>query len=326
MSVNNSQLTTSNQNDNSALMLPMSRAQAYIAKSRSENTRRCYRGDVEHFVGWCESKNVPAMPATPATVALYIADLAEVAKVATVTRRLAAISKAHQTAGFDSPCSLKNAAVSEVLAGIRRDKGVAPEGKTPLLTDHVRRIVRALPESLLGLRDTALLLVGFAGGFRRAELASLTCEDVEITREGLVINLRRSKTDQHGLGRKIGIPFGSDPSTCPVRTLENWLQAAAITTGPIFRNVDRHGRIAATALTPQVVRLVVKRSCEAVGLPALEFGAHSLRSGLATQAAMNGASERAIMAQTGHKSVVMVRRYIRDASLFRENAAAQLGL
>ena len=190
----------------------------------------------------------------------------------------------------------------------------------------MRRIIRALPESLLGMSDAAILLVGFAGGFRRSELAGLRREDIEIKREGLVINLRRSKTDQDGFGRKIGVPYGSDPSTCPVRTLEKWLEAAAISNGPIFRNVDRHGRIAAVALTPQVVRLVVKRACEAVGLPVMDFGAHSLRSGLATQAAMNGASERAIMAQTGHKSAVMVRRYIRDASLFRENAAAQLGL
>ena len=166
------------------------------------------------------------------------------------------------------------------------EKGVAPAGKSPLLTDHVRRIVRALPESLLGRRDAALLLVGFAGGFRRSELAGLNREDVEFTRDGLKVNLRRSKTDQEGAGRLVGVPFGSDPQTCPVRTLETWITAAGIDQGPLFRGVDRHGRMSETAITAQVVRLVVKRSCEALGLPAVEFGAHSLRSGLATQAAM----------------------------------------
>src|SRR3954452_4710266 len=213
-----SQLSVAPAEPDSALLVPMDRAKSYIANSRAENTRRCYRGDVAHFITWCESKTVLSLPAAPATVAMYIADLAEIAKVATITRRMAAISKAHQAAGFESPCSLKNAAVSEVLAGIRREKGVAPEGKTPLLTDHVRRIVRALPKSLLGLRDAAVLLVGFAGGFRRAEVAGLLHTDVEFTHEGIKVNLRRSKTDQEGSGRKVGLPYGSDPATCPVRT------------------------------------------------------------------------------------------------------------
>lgn len=303
-----------------------SRAEAYIAKSRSENTKRCYRGDMEHFTAWCESVLLMALPASPGTIAMYIATLADTAKVSTITRRMASISKAHQMAGYESPCALRHAAVSEVLAGIRRAKGTAPAGKSPLLTDDIRRIVRALPETVLGKRDAALLLIGFAGGFRRSELASLDINDVEFTREGLKVNLRRSKTDQDGAGRKVGLPFGSDPQTCPVRSLQAWLEAAAITGGPLFRSVNRHGRISGQAITPQVVMLVVKRACRAAGLASVDFGAHSLRSGLATQAAMNGASERAIMAQTGHRSTAMVRRYIRDGSLFRDNAAASLGL
>jgi integrase len=201
-----------------------------------------------------------------------------------------------------------------------------PEGKEPLLTAEVRRIVETLPGGLLGIRDAALLLLGYAGGFRRSELAYLAVEDIETCEDGLKILLRRSKTDQIGEGRKIGIPWGSDPRTCPVRAFGRWIEAGGIVAGPLFRNVDRHGNLAARAITPQVVRLVVKRACRTAGLDEHRFAAHSLRSGLATQAALNGASERAIMRQTGHTSVIMVRRYIREAELFCDNAAVRLGL
>ena len=180
--------------------------------------------------------------------------------------------------------------------------------------------------SAIGTRDRALLLVGFAGAFRRSELVSLDVADVTFGADGLIVQLRRSKTDQEGEGRKVGLPFGSNPLTCPVRALRAWLDVAVVARGPIFRAVDRHGNVADVRLTDQSVALVVKRCAKAAGLDSEKYAGHSLRSGLATAAAMADVSERAIMAQTGHKSLPMVRRYIRDGSLFRRNAAAAVGL
>ena len=233
--------------------------------------------------------------------------------------------QAHQAAGYVTPTT--DAQVRLVFQGIRRTLGWAPDQKNAAITAEVRAMVETLsPTSLLGVRDRALLLVGFAGAFRRSELVSLDVADVTFGRDGLIVQLRRSKTDQEGEGRKVGLPFGSNPLTCPVRSLRAWLESAAIARGPIFRPVDRHGNIAVTRLTDQSVALIVKRCAKAAGLDWERYAGHSLRSGLATAAAMADVSERAIMAQTGHKSLPMVRRYIRDGSLFRSNAAAAVGL
>jgi integrase len=186
-------------------------------------------------------------------------------------------------------------------------------------------MVAALPDGLLGVRDRALLLVGFAGAFRRSELVSLDRPDLEFTKDGLTVMLRRSKSDQEGQGRKVGIPYGSNPETCPVRALQAWLEAAAITDGPVFRGVTRHGKVQGR-LSGYAVALIVKRYAAVGGLDPSRYAGHSLRAGLATAAAIGGASERSIMNQTGHKSITMVRRYIRDGNLFRENAAAKTGL
>jgi integrase len=168
-------------------------------------------------------------------------------------------------------------------------------------------------------------LTGFAGAFRRSELVALDFEDVRSSSDGLVVTLRRSKTDQEGEGRKIGIPYGSNPETCPVRSLKAWLEAAAIESGALFRSITRHGKIQGR-LSGYAVALIVKKHVGAAGLEMAAYSGHSLRAGLATSAAIAGASERSIMAQTGHRSSAMVRRYIRDSSLFRENAAAKTGL
>jgi integrase len=206
------------------------------------------------------------------------------------------------------------------FAGIRRAKGTAPA-----LTEDLRLMVRAMPYSLLGSRDRALLLIGFAGAFRRSELVSLDVEDLAFEREGVVVTLRRSKTDPVGQGRKIGIPLGSG-KTCPVRALERWMEAAGIEEGPLFRPVTRHSHVEDCRLSDKAVALIVKRWAQAVGLDPALYAGHSLRSGLATSAARNGASERSIMNQTGHRSVQMVRRYIREGTVFQENAAAKVGL
>ena len=187
-------------------------------------------------------------------------------------------------------------------------------------------MVTALPDGILGTRDRALLLVGFSSACRRSELVGLDHQDVQPTSDGLVLTLRRSKTDQEGAGRSIGVPYGSDPNTCPVRSLAAWLDASGITAGPIFRPINRHGHVGSSRLSDRSVALIVKKYAAAAGLGPQHYSGHSLRAGLATSAAAAGASERAIMAQTGHRSAAMVRRYIRDGSLFRENAAAVVGL
>jgi integrase len=211
--------------------------------------------------------------------------------------------------------------VGQVRTGIRRQRGVAPQQKAPLLAGELKDVVAALPHSLLGVRDRSLLLLGFAGAFRRGELVAIAVEDLTWTPEGVKVLLRRSKTDQEGVGRSVGIPRGGD--ACPVEALRAWLEASGIAAGPIFREVDRHGRIGAQALTGGSVARVVKRAAAAAGLDPTELAGHSLRSGLATSAAHAGATERAIMRQTGHRSAEMVRRYIRDAEVLGDDNAAR---
>jgi integrase len=299
-------------------------AHHFIRSAKAESTRRAYRADFDDFTRWCTTHACVALPADPGTVALYISDLAADHKPATITRRLAAISQAQQAGGYATPTT--TSAVRAVMAGIRRAKGTAPAAKAPTLTDDIRAMIAATGNGLLGSRDRALLLVGFAGAFRRSELVGLDRSDVEITRKGLVVTLRRSKTDQEGAGRKIAIPYGSNPETCPVRALEAWLRASGIDEGAIFRAVNRHRKMQPGRLSGYAVALIVQRYAEAARLDPEKYAGHSLRAGLATAAAIAGASERSIMAQTGHRSGAMVRRYIRDGNLFRENAAGKLGL
>ena len=212
------------------------------------------------------------------------------------------------------------------MRGIRREKGVAPQGKAPILLDTLRQMIAALPDDRRGLQDKAILLVGFAGAFRRGELVSLTIADVRFVEEGMIIYLRRSKTDQEGEGFSKGLPYGESDATCPVRALRRWLEVASITSGPLFRPIDRHGTVGQAALRSHGVVRTVKRAAELIGLDATDLSGYSLRAGLVTTAAQAGVSERVILAQTGHKDVRTVRRYIREGSLFRENAAGMVGL
>ena len=299
------------------------RAADYARNSQAPNTVRAYRSDWMHFTDWCVASGLSPMPASEATLALYLTDLAATRTVSTLQRRISAISKAHQAAGHGSP--LKGAA-AVVWRGIRRTKGTAQRGKAPARTSEIRRMVETCGADLLGARDRAILLLGFAGAFRRSELVGLDAADLDFATEGLVVTLRRSKTDQEGAGAKVGIPYGSSPATCPVRGVRAWLQAAGITTGPVFRGVDRWGNMSTQRLTDQTIARVVKRAAHDAGLSADRYAGHSLRAGLATAAAEAGVSERIIMAQTRHRSLPMVRRYIRDGGLFRDNAAARVGL
>jgi integrase len=196
----------------------------------------------------------------------------------------------------------------------------------PALTEHIRAMVGHLPGSLLGTRDRALILLGYAGAMRRSELVGLDVADLEEADDGLVVLIRRSKTDQAGAGRRIGIPSGEHAGTCPVAAVRAWLEAARLEAGPLFRPVSRHGRVLPTRLSGRAVAEVVKRSLRAAGRPAGRYAGHSLRAGFITQAAMAGVGERAIQDQSGHRSLAVLRRYIRDGTLFRDNAASKVGL
>lgn len=296
----------------------------YLDQSKAENTKRGYRADWADFTAWCEKYRRVPLPALPETVAYYLADRSQELKTSTLERRLVTISEAHHTAGFESPT--RSAQVKLVWAGIRREKGTAQAHQKPTLTKHIRAMLEHLPDKLLSVRDRALLLLGYAGAMRRSDLVGLDVTDVALGDEGLVILIRKGKTDPIRQGRKIGIPFGEHEETCPVRAVLNWIEEAEIEEGPLFRSVNRHGHVMETRLSDRAVAIVVKRSLVAAGKSARGFAGHSLRAGLATQAAMNGVSERAIQDQTGHKSLAVMRRYIRDGSLFRENAAAKVGL
>jgi len=264
------------------------------------------------------------LPASPEAVASFIAECAGHLKPGSIQRRLNAIAEAHKATGTESPTH--SAMVANTMKGIRRTLGTAPVQKAAALTEDIRAMVAATDDGIIGTRDRALVLLGFAGAFRRSELVGFDVEDCGFGRDGLTVTLRKSKTDQTGEGRKIGIPYGSNPDTCPVRTVQAWLEQAAITTGPLFRSVSRHGQVQAGRLAGIDVARVVKKLVARAGLDAAKYAGHSLRAGHATSAAIAGASERSIMAQTGHRSVQMVRRYIRDGSLFRENSAGKLGL
>jgi len=303
----------------------LDRIRDYAARSRAPSTIRSYTSALRAFAEWCKDHGiVEPFPAAPATVAAYLADRAVHLKVATLERHLAAINEAHRAAGHEAPSSAPE--VSTVMKGIRRTHGVAKKGKAPLLVAHIREIVAVLPENTKGVRDRAILLLGFAGALRRSELVSLDVEHLDFREEGLVVTLERSKTDQEGQGRLVGIPYGANPSTCPVRSAQRWMDQACIEDGPVLRAVTRHSKVSDSRLSRKAVATVVKQAVVAIGLDPQDFGGHSLRAGLATEAARCGAGELAIMSQTGHRSLATLRGYVRHGTLFVNNAATSVGL
>jgi site-specific recombinase XerD len=302
----------------------LDQAREFIRASKAENTLRGYQSDWRAFCAWCDEHGVSPLPAATEAVAAFIAECAGHLKVGTIQRRLNAIAEAHKALGLESPTSA--GIVRNTLKGIKRTMGTAVVQKAAALTDDIRAMVDTTDVGLIGLRDRALVLLGFAGAFRRSEIVGLDVEDCAFSRDGLTITLRRSKTDQDGAGRKVGIPYGSNPETCPVRVFQEWAERVGLISGAVFHSIDRHGHVQPGRLAPADVARVVKKLAMRAGLDATKYAGHSLRAGHATAAAVAGASERSIMNQTGHRSVQMVRRYIRDGSLFRENSAAKLGL
>lgn len=273
---------------------------------------RALRGDLDQFAAWGGT-----LPATSALIARYIADHAGQHAVATIQRRLASISKAHEMAGLHNPC--RTEIVKATLRGLRRVKGTAQRQAKPQLRDDLFLVLDALGDSLRDQRDRALFLLGFAGGFRRSELVALNVADIQAVREGLVITIRRSKTDQEGAGLRIGIPHGRTRH-CPVRAVEGWLCIAGIDAGPVFRPITRHGVLATSRLTGDAVSILIRERIAAAGMAPEGFSGHSQRAGFATSAAQAGASGAKIRAQTGHASEAMLSRYIRNGDLFTGNA------
>ena len=267
---------------------------------------------MQHFQAWGGS-----LPATPEQIACYLACHAQKHTVATLTRRLASLSKLHNAQQWCNPVS--TALVRSTLQGIRNQHGMKQRQVAPAIKEDILAMVKNL-QGAKGIRDKALLLIGFAGAFRRSELACLQYSDIEHVQQGVLILLRRSKTDQAGQGRKIAIPHARGV-VCPIIALSEWLHLSSITEGPIFRSINRHGLIGEQMITPQSIALVIKERAKAVGLDFTNYSGHSLRAGLVTSAAQAGISSWKIRQQTGHKSDAMLQRYIRDANIFVDNAA-----
>ena len=246
--------------------------------------------------------------------------------VATIVRRLTAISKAHAAAGHTSPASTRNLVLGDTLRGIKRTLGTAQHKKEALLAKDIRRLVATCPKNLSGTRDKALFLLSFAGAFRRSESSALTVEDLKFCREGVVCTLRRSKTDQEGAGREVGIPYSKDKTICPVLALKAWLRQAKIKTGSVFRRVDRYGFVSRTrGLDPSSVAYIVKQAARRAGFRSVrDVSGHSFRSGHVSQAVRNGVPEYVVMKQTGHKSREVLGAYIRLGELFTQNPAQSL--
>ena len=239
-------------------------ARDYVAASRAENTTRVYNTGWAQFTAWCDAHGLRPLPAGGETVACYVADLAKVAKPATIDARLAAISAAHRAAGYDSPT--KQEAVRLVRRGMRRTLGTAQREVRPVTVPDLRAMLEGLSTDPAGCRDRALLLLGFAGALRRSELVGLDVTDVTEGTDGLTVRVRRSKTDQEGAGRTVGVPYGSKQTTCPVRAWRAWLEVSHIAEGAVFRPVDRHGRIGKARLSGQAMALVLKRHAARAGL------------------------------------------------------------
>lgn len=302
-------------------------ARDFAHEAVPENTRRAYRADWEHFVTWSAAAGRSAMPARTETIVLYVSALASSHRITSIRRKVAAISTAHQLAGQETPT--RHASLRLCLRGIARthaDERKSREPASPLLLEDLVALLRATPDTLAGKRDRALLLLGFAGGFRRSELVAIDLEDLRWSKDGLLVKIRRSKTDQTGEAAEKAVPFGLVATRCPLLHLQEWINAAGLSTGPLFRRIRKGDCVREDRLTAQSVSLLIKHHAKAAGIDAQSLSGHSLRSGFVTQALINGATYPEIQRQTGHRSVASVTRYNRDRVQFRNNAVHRLGL
>ena len=281
-----------------------------LRNSKSENTLRAYQSDYNDFSLFCSKNGFQAMPTQPKILALYITHLSSYSKYSTLKRRLASISVLHKTKGHY--IDTKHPIIMENLMGIKRTNGSNQKGKKPLLINDLKILIDAIHQSnekdQRKIRDKALVLIGFSGGFRRSELVDIEYEDLEFVSEGVKIFVKRSKTDQSGEGMTKAIPYFDNEKFCPVIALKNWIEIFDLKKSRIFNISDKS------------VALIIKKYANYAGLDSHRYAGHSLRSGFATSTAESGAEERNIMAMTGHKSTEMVRRYIKEANLFKNNA------
>ena len=300
-----------------------------LKSSKANNTIRAYKSDFKDFGAFCAKHNFRSLPTDPKIVALYLTYLSgNDAKMSTLRRRLVSIGVIHKLKGHY--LDTKHPIIIENLMGIKRTKGNIQRGKKPILINHLKAIINVIneekTEEIKKIRDKAIILVGFGGGFRRTELISIDYEDLEFVPEGVKITIRRSKTDQFGEGMTKGLPYFSNETYCPVAHLKKWIKISNIKDGPIFRRFTKGCTLTSHRLTDQSVVLLMKKYLNIAGIENKNFAGHSLRSGFATVAAESGADERSIMAMTGHKTTQMVRRYIREANIFKNNALNKIKL
>jgi len=301
----------------------LARVASNVRNAKAENTERAYRGAAKVFAAWCEGRGLVAMPATPETVAAFIADEAEQGrKPSTLGQRLAAIRYAHRLAGLDDPTG--HVLVRETLKGTRRAQGVKPTRKAAATVDRLSAMLAHLDrKTVTGKRDAALLLFGFAGAFRRSELAALRLEDIEVTAHGLLVTVAKSKTDQEGEGEYVAVANGRRDELCPVRAMAAYIEAAGITDGPVFRSITRNGGVG-QSITGGAIGQLVKRLAKRAGLESAEFGGHSLRRGFVTSAAEAGASPAAIQRHGRWKTAAMVNVYTETVDIWKGHAGEGL--
>ena len=293
-----------------------------LKNSKANNTLRAYKSDFKDFDTFCAKHSLNSLPTEPKIVSLYLTHLSKNSKISTLRRRLVSISMVHRLKGHY--LDTKHPIIVENLMGIRRAKGSIQKGKKPILINHLKTIINVINDQkfddIKKFRDKSIILVGFGGGFRRTELVSIDYEDLEFLPEGLKITLKKSKTDQLGEGMIKGLPYFSNENYCPIVNLKKWLEISKIKSGSIFRRFTKGSILTDKRLTDQSVVLMIKEYLNLAGIENKNFAGHSLRSGFATVAAESGADERSIMAMTGHKTTQMVRRYIKEANIFKNNA------
>jgi len=294
-----------------------------LQSSKANNTVRAYKSDFNDFGLFCVQNGFKSLPSEPKIVSLYLTHLStRDVKMSTLKRRLVSIGVIHKLKGHY--LDTKHPSIIENIMGIKRRKGSSQKRKKPILINALKMIINVIDqqkkEEIKRLRDRTIILIGFSGGFRRNEIVSLDYDDLDFVVEGLKISLRRSKTDQFGEGFTKALPYFNSSQYCPVVSLKKWIEISKITSGAFFRRFSKGSRLSKNRLTDQTVALLIKEYLKLTGIDSNNYSGHSLRSGFATSAAESGAEERSIMTMTGHKSTEMVRRYIKEANLFKNNA------
>ena len=294
-----------------------------LQNSKANNTVRAYKSDFNNFGLFCAQNGFKSLPSEPKIVSLYITHLSSKGiKMSTLKRRLVSIGVIHKLKGHY--LDTKHPVIIENIMGIKRRKGSIQKGKKPLLINNLKKIINAIDEqnteNIKKFRDRSIILMGFSGGFRRNEIVSLDYDDLDFVNEGLKISIKRSKTDQFGEGSIKGLPYFDNTQYCPVLSLKNWIEISRIRSGPLFRRFSKGTKLSEKRLTDQTVALLIKKYLKIAGIDSKNYSGHSLRSGFATSAAEAGVEERNIMSMTGHKSPEMVRRYIKEANIFKNNA------